>query len=101
MTLLYALHLLTAFGAKCCRTPAQPDLCFSFRRFGFGGVALGIFAAEALDAAGGIHELLLAGKEGMTGGADFDGDVALVSGAGNKGIAAGAMDADFAVVGMN
>src|SRR5208282_3243179 len=71
------------------------------RSFGFGGVALGILAAEALDAAGGVHELLLAGKEGMAGGADFYADVALVGGAGGKCVTAGAMHPDFAVVGMD
>jgi len=71
------------------------------RRFRFGGVALGVLAAEALDAAGRVHELLLAGKEGMTGGADFYADVALMSGTGDECVAAGAMDANFAVVGMD
>jgi len=50
---------------------------------------------------GGVHELLLAGKEGMAGGADFYADIALVGGAGNEGVAAGAMNANFAVMGMN
>ena len=69
--------------------------------FGFGGVAFGVLAAEALDAAGGVHELLLAGKEGMAGGADFHADVALVGGACDKSVAARAMHADLTVVGMN
>jgi len=71
------------------------------RRFGFGSIALGVLAAEALYAAGGVHELLLAGKEGMAGGADFYADVALVGGAGGKCVSAGAMHADLAVAGMN
>jgi hypothetical protein len=32
----------------------------------------GVFLLEFLDAAGGVDEFLLAGKEGVTGGADFD-----------------------------
>jgi hypothetical protein len=74
---------------------------FGFGGFGFASVALGVFAAEAFYAAGGIHEFLLAGKEGVAGGADFYADVALMGGAGDEGVAAGAMDADFAVMGMN
>src|SRR5208283_3552186 len=38
---------------------------FGFRGFGFARIALGILAAETLYAPGGIHELLLARKEGM------------------------------------
>ena len=69
--------------------------------FGFSGVALGVLSAETLDAAGGVHELLLAGKEGMAGGADFYADVALVGGPGSKGVTAGAMDPDLVVAGMD
>jgi len=71
---------------------------FDFCGFGFAGVAFGVFAAEALDAAGGIHELLLAGEERWQR-RRFHGNVALVSGAGDKCVAAGAMHADFSVVG--
>src|SRR5271156_2128937 len=38
-----------------------------------------VLAAEALDASGGIHQLLFAGKERVAGGADFNTDVALMS----------------------
>src|SRR5450759_5653473 len=69
--------------------------------FGFARVAFGILAAEALHAAGRVHELLLAGKEGVAGGADFYTDVALVGGAGDKCVAAGAMHPDLAVAGMD
>src|SRR6266403_2030784 len=69
--------------------------------FGFSRVALGVLAPEALDAAGRVHELLLAGKERMASGADFHADVALVGGAGNKRVTAGAMDPNFVVAGMN
>src|SRR6266566_9214587 len=43
--------------------------------FGFSRVALSVLAAETLDAAGGVHELLLAGKERMASGTDFHADV--------------------------
>src|SRR5271165_2433268 len=74
---------------------------FRFARFGFGGIALGVLAAEALDTPGGVHQLLLAGKERMAGGADFYGDIALVGRAGYKCVAAGAMHAHFGVIGMD
>ena len=64
-------------------------------------VFLGILAAEALYAAGRVHQLLFAGKEGMARGADFNADVAAMGGAGDKGIAAGTMDAHFVISGMN
>jgi len=69
--------------------------------FGFSGVALRVLSAETLDAAGGVHELLLAGKEGMAGGADFYADVALVGGAGDECVPTGAMHADLVVAGMD
>jgi len=34
-----------------------------------------VFPAEALNAAGGIHQLLLAGKEGVAGRANFNFDI--------------------------
>src|SRR5208282_2653033 len=74
---------------------------FGLCRIGFGGIAFRIFAAEALDATGGVHELLLAGEEGMAGGTDFHGNIALMGRAGYKCVAAGAMHEDFSVVGMN
>ncbi len=70
-------------------------------RFGLGGVALGVLAPEALDAASRVHKLLLSGKKGMASGADFHGDIALMSGAGDKRIAAGAMHANFSVIRMD
>src|SRR5207253_9185573 len=69
--------------------------------FGFSCIALGVLAAEALDAAGGVHELLLAGKERMASGTDFHADVALVGGPGDKCVTAGAMHANFVVAGMD
>jgi hypothetical protein len=43
--------------------------------FGLSCIAFGVFAAEALHAACGIHKLLLARKKGVAGGADFYADV--------------------------
>src|SRR5271154_687698 len=77
---------------------------FGFRLlggFGLAGVGLGELAAEALDAACGVDQLLLAGEEGVAGGADFENDVALVRGAGGEAVAAGALDRDFVVLRMN
>src|SRR5204863_5006205 len=45
---------------------------------------LRVFAAEALDAASSVQQLLLAGKEGMAIGADFDVNIAFMSGAGGE-----------------
>ena len=73
------------------------------RRAGLRGCefVLGVLAAEALYAASGIHKLLLSCKERMAGRADFNADIALMGGAGNKGIAARAVHANFVISGMN
>jgi hypothetical protein len=47
------------FSASCGEVPRSGGL-------------LAVFLAEALDAAGGVDDLLLAGVEGVAGGADFD-----------------------------
>jgi hypothetical protein len=60
-----------------------------------------VLPAEALDAACGIHQLLLARKERVTGGANFNVDVALMGGTGRKCITARAMDAYFVIIGVN
>ena len=66
------------------RVAARPGV--TSRRLPSGlAVGLGVLAAEALDAACGVDQLLLAGEERVAGGADFDDDVALVGGAGLKG----------------
>src|SRR5450755_3902435 len=75
--------------------------CFHFGGFGFASVAFGVLATEALDAASGIHELLLAGEEGVAGGADVYADVAFMGGPGDKRIAASAVHTDFRVIGMD
>src|SRR5262245_32478145 len=61
---------------------------------------LAVLAVEALDPAGGVHELLLAGEEGMARRADLDVD-ALLRGAGFDDIAACADDGALLVAGMN
>src|SRR5579872_823367 len=73
----------------------------SNRTLGLGCFFLGVLPAETLHAAGGVHELLLAGEERMAIGADFYVDVTLVSRARSKVVAARAHDADFVVSGMN
>jgi hypothetical protein len=67
-----------------------------FRRF-----FLGVLSAETFHPAGGIHKLLLAGKEGMAIGTNFYVDVSLVGRTSGKAVAARAHDADFVVSGMN
>jgi hypothetical protein len=51
----------------------QRDLSLRRLLFGSGvGGGVGVLFLEALDAASGVHELLLAGEEGVATGADFD-----------------------------
>ena len=72
-----------------------------FRGLGLAGVGFGELAAEAFDAACGVDQLLLAGKVGVAGRADFDDDIAFVRGAGLKGGSAGALDVDVFVLRVN
>src|SRR5690348_9643397 len=67
--------------------------------FGAGGFL--VFPAEALHASGGVHQLLLAGKERVAIRADFQADIALVGGPGGKCIAARTVHADFFILGMD
>src|SRR5579863_4085354 len=77
---------------------AQPRLLkLLLRRFG----RLGVLAAEAFYAPGGIHQLLLSGEKWMAVRTDFHRDVALVGRPRHKRIAAGAVHAHFTVCGMN
>ena len=62
---------------------------------------LRVFAAEALYAAGGVQQLLFAGKEGMAIGADFDVNIALMGGAGGETMSTRALHPYFVVCGMN
>jgi hypothetical protein len=65
------------------------------------GVGRGELAAEAIDTAGRVDELLLAGEEGVAGGADFENDSALVGATRLEGGAAGALDGGVFVNGVN
>jgi hypothetical protein len=68
---------------------------------GFGG-GVGVFLLETLDAAGGVHEFLLAGKERMAARADFDAQhLALNGRASLESVAAGAMNRNGVIVGVN
>ena len=60
-----------------------------------------VLAAEALDTAGGVQHLLLAGEERVAVGADFHVDVALMSGASGERVSARAQDAYFVVSWVN
>src|SRR5271165_1265237 len=66
-----------------------------------GRLSLGILAAETLDAAGRIHQALLAGEERMACRADFHVNVALVGRAGLKVVSACAHHPHGGVIGMN
>ena len=69
--------------------------------FDFGG-GVGILFGEAFDAACGVNQLLFAGEEGVAIGADFDFEhVALDGRAGGEIVAAGAVNGDGVIVGMN
>jgi hypothetical protein len=76
-------------------------LSCGFGSVGFTGGGGSYLAAEALDTACGVDQLLLAGKERVARSADFDDDVALVGGAGLKCIPARALDVDFLVLRVN
>ena len=62
---------------------------------------LGVLAAEALNATRGIYQTLLAGKERMAVGADFQADLALVGRTGLERVSARAMDLNWSVRGVN
>ena len=69
--------------------------------FGLLGVGRGELAAEAVDTASRVHQLLLPGEERVAGRADFDDDVALVCGARLEGGSAGALYIDVVIGGVN
>src|ERR1700733_1067541 len=74
---------------------------FPGRCSGRGVFLLGVLSAEALDAAGGVHQLLFAGEERMAARANFYADITLMGGPRHKCIAAGTVHAYFVVCGMN
>jgi hypothetical protein len=61
----------------------------------------GVLAAEALDAACRVYQALLAGKERVAVGADFDADPALVGGTRFKCVSARAVNLNWSVRGVN
>jgi hypothetical protein len=68
---------------------------------GFGGCLLAIALVEAIDASGGIDQLLFSGKERVAGRANFDVQIALFGGAGLEGLAASAGNGDIDVFWVN
>jgi hypothetical protein len=79
-------------GPLASRKPRPLFLCF----FSFG-----VLAAEALNAAGRIHNLLLAGEKRMATRADFHVDIAFMRGTGGKNVAACALHAQFVICWVN
>jgi hypothetical protein len=61
----------------------------------------GVLAAEALDAARCIHQLLFAGEKWVTGGADFYVNVALMGRTGREIVTARANNPNFVIAWMN
>jgi len=84
---LPAIRVRLLGGCRCCRC-----LC---------PVGLGILAAEAFHAAGGVYQALFAGIERVTNRADFHVNVALVGRTGLKTVPAGAQNLHCGVIGMN
>jgi hypothetical protein len=68
---------------------------------GLAGFGLGEFAAETLDAACGVDQLLLAGEVWVAGRTDFNDDIAFVRGTGFKRVSAGALDVDGFILRVN
>jgi len=88
-------------GCPCVKC-ADLLLCgCGFASFDFGG-GVGVFLGEAFDAASGVDEFLLAGKERVAIGADFDVQhVALDGRTGGEIVAAGAVHRDGVIVGVD
>src|ERR1035441_2946038 len=89
------------------RTPSGPfpfPNVFSGLRYRLcllGGARFLIFPLELVDAAGGVHQLLLAGEERVAGRTDFHADIAFVRRARFEGMAAGADYIQFVVSRVN
>ncbi len=67
-----------------------------------GSLSVGVFLLETFDATRSVYELLLTGEERVAIGADFDAQhVPLNGGAGLERIAAGTVDRDGVIVGVN
>src|ERR1035437_8974352 len=78
------------------------DLCrLGLRRCCLARIAFRVLAAEALDPARGVHQLLFAGEEGVARRTDFHVDVALVGRTGHKSVAACAVHTYFVISRMD
>ena len=88
---------MEAFSVCVARGHGQPAGLLR----GSGGLRFGVFAAEALDAARSVDQLLLAGEIGVAAGADFNMDVTLMRGARGEAAATGALHTDFVVIRMD
>ena len=69
-------------------------------RFFFFLLKFFIFLAEAFDAAGGIYQLLFAGKKRMAFGTNLNSDI-LSGGSDLQGVTTGAPNGGFVIVWMN
>lgn len=65
------------------------------------GLLLAVTLVEAINASGGVNQLLLAREEWVAIRADFDVQVVLARRARGKAVAAGAQDFDFVVFRVN
>src|ERR1022692_4790300 len=90
------------------RTPSGPfpfPNLFSGLRYRLlcllGGARFLVLPLELVDAAGGVHQLLLTGEERVAGRADFHADIAFMRRARLEGMAAGADHIQFVVSGVN
>jgi hypothetical protein len=68
---------------------------------GRASAGLTVFASEAFDASGGVHQLLLASEKRMATRTDFYVNVAAMSRAGIKSVSARAVHAHFVISRMN
>jgi hypothetical protein len=71
-----------------------------FGSLGLATVGLGVLAPETLDTACRIDQFLLAGEEGVAGGADFNVDVTFVRRSGFESRAACALHPDLLITWM-
>jgi len=79
----------------------NPEIQTSLLLFCRCGAYLGVLAAEALDAAGSVHQLLLAGKKRVAIRADFHVDIALMGRTSRKRMPARAQHAYFVICRVN
>jgi hypothetical protein len=85
------------FRGRISADLVQVRLLLRFRRGSSRIPDLLVFLLEAIHAAFGVNQLLLACEEGVAAGTDFYADIALVSGTGAELVAAGADYINFFV----